>query len=283
MSNRREFAGMLAAAVVVRRRGSDRPASAPPPPPAKEPNLARVLRTKKLRLAAFPGDEPYSFRRSTDGKWSGFCLAMARNLASELGIEAAVIEANWADVATDLNAGKLDLAYAPTPTAHFAMFADFANPLFHDTYTIVARKGFAAKSWPELNAPGTLVAVETGSPREEVVRRIAGNAAITGFKSGNEAEQAVQSGRADCLIAPVFHAVVALKRNPQLGELVVPTPQLRVAVCPSLPYDDDHRLRGVADAWGEDKRGTGQIREWIMASLAELGISPGDLPTDVSF
>ena len=85
------------------------------------------------------------------------------------------------------------------------------------------------------------------------------------------------------MIAPVFHAVAALKKNPQLGELVVPTPQLRVAVCPALPYDDDHRLRGVVDAWGEDKRGTGQIREWIMASLAELGISPGDLPTDVSF
>ena len=187
MSNRREFTGMFAAAAVVRRRGSDRAASPPPPLPAKEPNLARVLRTKKLRLAAFPGDEPYSFRRSPGGKWSGFCLAMARNLASELGVEVAVIEANWADIATDLNAGKLDLAYAPTPTAQCAMFADFADPLFHDTYAIVARKGFAAKSWPELNTPETLVAVETGSPREEAVRRFAGNAAITGFKTGNEA------------------------------------------------------------------------------------------------
>src|SRR5262245_737517 len=109
MLNRREFAGRFAAAAVVRRRGSDRPAVAPPPAPAKEPNLARVLRTKKLRLATVPGDEPYSFRRSPGGEWSGFCIAMARNLASELGVEVTFIEANWAEVATDLNAGKLDL------------------------------------------------------------------------------------------------------------------------------------------------------------------------------
>src|SRR5262245_15648014 len=137
MLNRREFTGMFAAAAVVRRRHSDRPASPAPAAPAKEPNLARVLRTKKLRLAVFPNDQPYSFRRSPGGEWSGFCVAMARNLASELGVEVTVTETEWAEVATDLNSGKLDLAYAPTPTAQSAMFADFANPLFHDTFAIV--------------------------------------------------------------------------------------------------------------------------------------------------
>lgn len=147
MLNRREFTGMFAAAAVVRRRRSDRPASppAPPPAPAREPNLARMLRTKKLRLAVFANDQPYSFKRSPGGEWSGFCIAMTRNLASELGIEVIVVETNWAEAATDLNTGKLDLAYAPSPSAQSAMFADFADPLFHDTYAIVARKGFATK------------------------------------------------------------------------------------------------------------------------------------------
>lgn len=283
MLNRREFAGGLAAAAAVRRRSPDRAAPAHEPAPAKEPNLARVLRTKKLRLAAFLGDEPYSFKHGAGGQWSGFCVAMARNLASELGVEAVVIEANWAEAATDLNAGKFDIAYAPTPTAQRAMFADFANPLFYDTYAVIARKGFAAKSWAEIDAPERLIGVEIGSAREETVRRFAGNAAITGFKSRDEALQAVQSGRADCLVATVFHALAVLKKNPQLGELVVPSPMLRMAVCPTLPYDDDRRLRGVVDAWGEDKRGRGLLREWIMTGLAELEIGPGDLPSDVSF
>lgn len=283
MLNRREFTGAFAAAAVVRRRGADRNAPTAEPAPAKEPDLARVLRTKKLRLAAFPDEEPYSFRRTPNGQWAGFFITMARNLASELGVEVAVIEANWVDIPADLNAGKLDLAFAPSPTAQRAMFADFAHPLFYDTYAVLARKGFEAKSWADINKPETLVAAQTGSPREEAARRFAGNAAITGFKSRDEAQQAVESGRADCLVASVFSALAALKKNPQLGELVIPTPQLRVAVCPTLPYDDDRRMHGVINAWEQDKSETGQVRDWIMSGLAELGIEAADLPPSVSF
>jgi polar amino acid transport system substrate-binding protein len=195
----------------------------------------------------------------------------------------AVIETNWADITTGLNAGRLDLSYAPSPTAQRAMFADFTDPLFYDTYAVIARKGLAAKSWAEINTPERLIAAETGAPREEAARRFAANAAITGFKTRDEAHQAVQSGRADCLVATVFHAMAVLKKNPQLGELIVPTPQLRVPVCPALPYDDDHRLHGVVNGWGEDKRATGQVRQWIVSSLTELGIAPEDLPSDVLF
>ena len=279
MLSRREFGGGLAAGAAVRRRGSEPPAASPP---AKEPNLARILRTKRLRVGGLLGEEPYSYKNPATGQWQGFLVVMAGDLAAALGVELAVVESNWADMVTDLHTGKVDLACGPGPTAQRAMFADFAAPLFHDTYAILARKGFAPKSWAELNVPESLVAVDTGSSREEAVRRFAGNAAITGFKTREEALLAVQSGRADCFVAPVFFALTALKRNPQIGELVVPTPHLRIAVCPATPYDEDRRLRGVVDAWTEDNRGIGQIRKWIMAGLAGFEIAEGDLPPDLA-
>jgi|HubBroStandDraft_3_1064219.scaffolds.fasta_scaffold09519_2 polar amino acid transport system substrate-binding protein len=281
MLSRREFAGGMAAAAAVRRHAPERPAT--PPEPAREPNLARILRTGRLRVGAPLGEEPYSYKNSATGQWSGFLVAMAGDLAAALRVELAIVETNWADLVTDLHTGKIDLAYGPSPTAQRAMFADFSTPLFHDTFAILARQGFAPKSWSELNVPESLVAVDTGSTREEAVRRFAGNAAITGFKTREEALLAVQSGRADCFVATVFFALAALKKNPQIGELIVPTPQLRAARCPAVPYDDDRRFRGVVDAWSEDNRGTGQIRNWIMAGLANLGIEPSDLPSDVSF
>jgi polar amino acid transport system substrate-binding protein len=280
MLSRREFAGGLAAGAAVRRHGSERRA-APPPPPANEPNLARILRTKKLRVAVLAGEEPYFRRDPKSGKWSGFCVAMAQDLAAGLGVEVALSEANWADAVTDLHAGKLDLAYSPSPTVKRAMFADFGTPLFHDAYAILARKGFAPKSWAELDVPESLVAVDEGSAREEAARRFAGNAAITGFKTRDEALLAVQSGRADCFVATALFALAALKRDPQIGELVVPTPHLRVAVCPAVPYDDDRRFRGVVNAWSQDNRDLGQIRKWITAGLAQLGIGDGELPPDL--
>ena len=281
MLSRREFAGGMAAAAAVRRHAPERPAT--PPEPAREPNLARILRTRRLRVGAPLGEEPYSYKNSATGQWSGFLVAMAGDLAAALRVELAIVETNWADMVTDLHTGKIDLAYGPSPTAQRAMFADFSTPLFHDTFAILARQGFAPKSWSELNVPESLVAVDTGSAREEAVRRFAGNAAITGFKTREEALLAVQSGRADCFVASVFFALAALKKNPQIGELIVPTPQLRAARCPAVPYDDDRRFRGVVDAWSEDNRGIGQIRNWIMAGLANLGIEPSDLPSDVSF
>lgn len=283
MLNRRELGGGLAAAAIARRRGSDQAPPAAPAPPAKEPNLARILRTRKLRVAGFAGEEPYFYKDPSTGKWAGFCAAMAASLAAELAVELAVIESSSADSATDLHAGKVDLSYGPNPSVQHAMFADFANPLFHDTYAIVVRPGFAPKSWDDLNVPQSLIATDNGSAREATARRLAGNAALTGFKTRDEALLAVQSGRADCVIATVFFALAALKRSPQIGRLLVPTPFLRAAFCPALPYDEDRRFRGVVDAWGEENRGNGQIRDWIMTALGKLGIEPGELPPDLSF
>jgi polar amino acid transport system substrate-binding protein len=283
MLSRREFGGGLAAGAAMHRRGAERQAPPPAPAPANEPNLARILRTKKLRVAALAGEEPYFRRDPKSGRWTGFCVAMAQDLAARLGVEVALSEANWADATTDLHAGKIDLAYTPSPTVQRAMFADFGTPLFHDAHAILARKGFAPKTWAELNVPESLVAVDEGSAREETARRFAGNAAITGFKTRDEALVAVQSGRADCFVAMALCALALLKKNPEIGELIVPTPVLRTAVCPAVPYDGDRRFRGIVDAWSEDNRGIGQIRNLVMAELAESGIAPGDLPPDVSF
>ena len=281
MLSRRELGGGLAAGVAIRRRGSERPVT-PPPAPANEPNLARILRTKRLRVGGLLGEGPYFDKNSTTGQWGGFLVAMAGDLATTLGVELAIIESNWAEIVTDLHTGRIDLGYETSPTPQRAMFADFSTPLFHDTHAIVARKGFAPKSWAEINVPESLISVDTGSARDEAVRRFAGNAAITGFKTRDEALLAVQSGRVDCFVATVFFALAALKQDPQIGELVVPTPHLRVAVCPAMPYDDDRRFRGVVDAWSEDNRGIGQIRKWIMAGLADLGIDESDLPPDLA-
>jgi polar amino acid transport system substrate-binding protein len=281
MLSRRELGGLVAAGAVARRHGPGPAATAPAP--ANEPTLARILRTKKLRVGGFADEEPYCYKDPASGQWSGFCVAMAHDLAAELGVEAVVDEANWADTVTDLHTGKFDLAYGPSPTAQRAMFADFATPLFHDAYALVARKGLAPKNWEELNVPETLVAVDEGSAREEAARRLAGNAAITGFKTREEALLAVRSGRADCFVATVLCALAALRKDPELGELVVPTPPLRAAICPAAPYDGDRRFRGVVDAWTEDHRGVGQIRASVIAALARFGIQPGELPPDVLF
>ena len=188
MLNRREFAGMFAAAAVVRRRGPDRSAPATDRRPAKEPNLARMLRTKKLRLAAFSGEEPYCFKSASGGEWSGFCIAMARNLASELGVELAIDRDELGRIGNRPQRRQARLGLCSDARPRNARCSPISPIRCSTTLMPSSRaKALRAKSWAEINTPGTLVAAETGSPREEAARRFAGNAAITGFKTRDEA------------------------------------------------------------------------------------------------
>jgi polar amino acid transport system substrate-binding protein len=269
----------LAVRAVARGRG---PRPSEPQPPKRETNLARVLRTQKLRLAGIADEEPYFGRDSATGEWRGFCVEMAEDLARELGARLQIVESGGIDSVGDLQAGKIDLCWL-NPTVKRALVVDFSEPLFNDTFAIVARKDFMPKSWGELNQPESRIAADTGSRQEAVIRRLADNATITGFKTREEAILAVESGRADCIVLTVLLAVTALKKKPQLGQLVVPTPDVRAPVCAALPYDEDRRLRDIINAWGEDNRANGRIREWIIASLSRLGIGPADLPPGISF
>src|SRR5690242_21752458 len=97
MLSRREFGGGLAAGAAMRRHSAESQAPPPAPAPATEPNLARILRTKKLRVGAPAGEGPYFRKEPKSGQWSGFCFAMAHDLAAALGVEVALSEANWAD------------------------------------------------------------------------------------------------------------------------------------------------------------------------------------------
>jgi polar amino acid transport system substrate-binding protein len=269
----------LAVGAAARGRG---PHPAEPQPPKRETNLARILRTKKLRLAGLIDEEPYFGKDLATRRWNGFCVNMGEDLAAELGTELQIIESNWTDSLVDLQTNKFDLCWV-SPTVERALVVDLSTPLFHDTFAIVARKEFAPKSWAELNQPQSRIAVDIGSRHQQIVRRVAEDATITGFKTRDEAILAVESGRADCIVSTVLFAVTALKRKPQLGALVVPMPAVQAPVCAALPYDDDHRFRDVINAWGEDNRDSGRMREWIMASLSGLGIGSADLPPGVSF
>ena len=149
MLDRRGFLAALAVGAAARGRG---PHPAEPQPQKRETNLARILRTKKLRLAGLIDEEPYFGKDLATRRWNGFCLNMGEDLAAELGAELQIIESNWTDLLIDLQANKFDLCWV-SPTVKRALIADFSAPLFHDTFAIVARQEFAPKSWAELNQP----------------------------------------------------------------------------------------------------------------------------------
>ncbi|MCC7275240.1 MAG: transporter substrate-binding domain-containing protein [Alphaproteobacteria bacterium] len=257
--------------------------TAAPPAAAGGSTLERILASKKLRVAVIANQEPYFKKNLSTGQWSGFCLAMARDIAEQMNVEVETLESTWGNSVLDLQANKIDMAFGLNPTPKRALVVDFPPAMFYNVSSLVGRKGFAARTWADLNKPDVKICFDIGSSRETIVKRYAPKAQHIGYKTSPECVLSVAAGRSDAFACSVFLGLAARKQNPNLGDFIMPTPLVRTTTTAAIQYDRDGRFRQFLAAWIEFNRGSGQVREWILASLGDMGIEPGDLPPDMDF
>lgn len=248
-----------------------------------ESSMQRIRSTKKLRIAVVANQEPYFKKNLASGEWTGFCLSMARDIAEQLDVKLETLESTWGNSVLDLQANKVDMAFGLNPTPKRALVVDFPPAMFYNVSSFVGRKGFAATSWDDLNKPDVKIAFDIGSSRETIVKGFAPKAQHIGYKTSPECVLAVTSGRADAFACSVFLGLAARKQNPNLGDFIMPTPQVKTVTTAAIQYDSDGRFRQFLSAWIDYNRGSGQVRQWILASLGDMGIQPSDLPKDMDF
>ena len=243
--------------------------------------FARVRSTRKLRIAGIAGTEPYYHKDIASGDWSGFCIAMGNDLAHSLEAEAEVVETTWGNAVLDLQAGKIDVAFGLSPTPARALVLDFSRPLLENTFTIIAKPGFEAAAWSDVDKPEIRVAVDIGSTHDSFARRVLPRATLVALKTPDDAMLAVQTGRADCVIQVVLLALVSVKKNPRLGRMLVPTPLIQQPTCVGMRVDADGRFRSFVDSWLDYNRSLGVLRGWVTDGLALVGVTPADVPASV--
>lgn len=285
MLNRRQVyhslgLGALGAVTVAQGTQAQAPAGAPV---FEGSSLDRILGGKKLRIAVVANQEPYFKKNLATGQWVGFCVAMGRDIAEQMGVELELVESTWGNSVLDLQANKIDMAFGLNPTPKRALVVDFPQAMFYNVSSLVCRKGFSAATWDDFNKPDVKITFDLGSSRETIVRRFAPKAQHIGYKTTPECILAVASGRADALAASVFLGLAARKQNPNLGDFVMPTPQVKTITTAAIQYDRDGRFRQFINAWTEFNRGSGQVREWILSSLGDMGITASDLPRGMDF
>jgi len=250
---------------------------------ASESAFDRIKKAGVMRVAGLVGEEPYFHKDLKTSEWSGFVIEMAKDIANELGAKLEIVESTWGNSVLDLQANKIDISFGLNPTPKRALAIDFTRPLFFNSFAIVTRKGFEAKTWKALNDPKVKIAVDIGSTHELIARRYAPKASIIGFKTRDEVILAVQSKRADCLIATIFLGLTSLKKNPELGKFMLPTPVLSLPVSAGVRHEEDKTFRDFVSVWADYNRGLGTTREWILKALEPMGITASDLPPEVTF
>jgi polar amino acid transport system substrate-binding protein len=283
--NRRDALTTVALAGVAMAGGLELAAAdtAAPAAPAGS-TLERIKRTGTLRIAVIVGQEPYFHKDLPTGKWSGACIDMANDIASKLSAKVETVESTWGNQILDLQGDKLDIAFAVNPTPERALVIDFSSPILVHSFTVITRKGFAKpSSWEEINKPEVKITVDIGSTHELIARRYCPKATILGFKNRDEAILAVATGRGDCNVSLAVLAVSTLKKNPNLGELVIPRPLLTLPTTMGIRAEPDRRYKDFLSAWADYNRAMGQTREWMLKGFEMVGLAAEDLPPEVQF
>ena len=244
--------------------------------------IDRIKRGKVLRIAALPGEAPYFNKDIASGAWSGMCIEMAKDIAGVFDGQVEYLKSTYGNSVLDLQANKIDLAFALNPTPKRALVIDFTHPFYLHGFGMVGKKGFHAENWSDLNKPEVRVAVDIGSVHEIAARRFAPKSTIIALKARDDCILAVQTGRADCVILAVNLGLTAVKKNPALGEFqMLHQPRVQLPTCMGIRMEPDKRWRDFLNAWVDYNRGIQQIREWLYAGLAINGVKPEDVPSDV--
>jgi polar amino acid transport system substrate-binding protein len=249
-----------------------------------ESTFDRVTRTKVLRITALAGEAPYYYKDIATGEWSGACIEMAKSIASIWDAKLEYVESTYGNSVLDLQTNKVDLAFALNPTPARALSIGFTKSVITHPFGCVAKKGFNPTSWADINKPEVRISVDLGSLHEVSARRFAPNATITAFKTRDDAILALQSGRVDVDVLAAMLGITAIAKNPGLGTYrILSNPTVALPSNLGVRREPDTRFREVVDAWIDMNRGTGQIREWMIAGILKGGVKPDDIPSELAF
>jgi len=246
--------------------------------------LDRVTQTKQLRMAVVSGSPPYFKRDVATGAWTGAAIEMAKGIASVWGAEVVFVESTYGNSVLDLQSNKIDIAFALNPTPQRALAIGFTRPHIVAPFGCLAKAGFDPKTWGDINKPDIRIAFDLGSLHETCARRFAPKAQLIGYKSIDECVLALQSGRVDvqCIAATIGLATVG--RNPSLGPYhLLNTPIVSLPSCYGVQREADTRFVEVVNAWIDFNRGIGTIREQMINGLALNGVTPEQVPAELSF
>ena len=246
--------------------------------------LDRGQRTKTVRISALPGAAPYFTKDLASGTWKGACIEMAADIAKVFDAQVEYVEGTYASSVLDLQANKVDLAFALNPTPARALAIGFTHSFITPPFGCVAKAGFSPATWDDLTKPDIRIACDLGSLHEVAARRYCPKAQITALKSPDDATLFFQSGRADALILAAMLGLSALAKNPSMGSYHLLTGP--VVALPSnfgVRREPDTRFLEVVNAWIDFNRGTGTIREDLLDGLALNGVKREDIPPGVTF
>jgi polar amino acid transport system substrate-binding protein len=250
-----------------------------------DPNgtLDRIRKSGVLKVPVMVGEEPGYIKDPATGKWSGFYVDWANDIAAILGVKTQEVETTWGNLAADFQANKVDIAFGLNPNPKRGLVVDYLNaPLFTDAWAIVAKKGFAKKTWAELNDPSVRIVVQKGGTMQVVAEAMTPKAQIIPVEERPLGVLELQANRADVMILAIFDAIQVQKQLN--GVVILPKPMLLNPATIGVKREDGNEgYENWLTNWVQQQRALGLAQGKLHQAFEKAGIDLSVLPPDFSF
>jgi ABC-type amino acid transport substrate-binding protein len=170
--------------------------------PATFGSTVAAIKARGTLRDAVVDAEPYNFKDPATGQWKGLEYETAKYLADQLGVKLVIDETTFANVVTEIQSGRADIAapglYA-TPARSIVI--TFSIPYRTDGELFLIRKTDANrwKTTRDFNDPGVTISIATGSADEAIVARDYPKAKVLGSDEQGRIDE-VLAGRADATL-----------------------------------------------------------------------------------
>lgn len=245
-------------------------------------SLEEIQSSGKLRIGGVTDAAPTFTKDRRSGEWQGIFIDIAESLAKDLGVELEVVTTTWSNSILDLQADKIDLMFGLNPTPARAKVINFSSPVFNNAFTLVTRENVQFERWEDYNKPEIRIAVDAGSAHDATVTRLLPNATILRFNNVSEASIALQSGKADAQCFVMMLSLPIVKKNPQLGIVIAPSPVAYTTSHAGFKQNGDTSLEDYVNEWLAKNSESGFIGKAVIRNMSLVGVTPDDFPSNLT-
>ncbi len=182
---------------------------------AKKSTLEEILQRGELRVGFDAGYLPFEMTNKK-GKFVGFDLDMAKEMAKAIGVKLVPVNTAWDGIIPALLTKKFDIITSGmSVTQERNLKVNFSDPYIVVGQTILLNKKHEGKirSYKALNDPKYTITSKLGTTGEQSVKRLMPKAVYKSFEAETEAALEVMNGNADAMVYDLPFCVVFMAQQ----------------------------------------------------------------------
>lgn len=190
-----------------------------------ESALENVLNAGELRACFEAGYMPFEMK-AKDGRFIGFDIDLAKNMARSIGVKFTPVNTAWDGIIPALQTNKCDVIMGGmTITPERNLKVNFSDPYIVIGQSLIlsnALKG-TINSYQDINNPKYTVVTKLGTTGAEAAKRHLSKAKLDLYDTEVDAALQVVNGKADAFVYDLpYNAIYAAQHKGKVGHLSEP-------------------------------------------------------------